>query len=252
MTKIDALRRCLLPCFTPATAATAPAAAATTTTKKRLSTSLRDDIEKPRETHDQESDTNSTANPDDDDDDTPVAAVAPPRPSKTMVIGTIFGRRGCGGHVWFSVQHDRLAARPSLLLELSIPTHQLVKEMRCGLVRIALECRVDSPGSELGSCPLHSVPVWTMSCNGRKIGFAVRRKANEKIRVMLKTMQSMTVGAGVIPSGSGSGSDGGELMYMRANYECMVGGADSESFHLINPDQSQGQELSIFLLRSRS
>lgn len=68
--------------------------------------------------------------------------------------------------------------------------------------------------------------------------------------MMLKTMQSMTVGAGVIPAGLGSDGDG-ELMYMRANYECVVGSCDSESFHLINPDDCPGQELSVFLLRTR-
>lgn len=98
------------------------------------------------------------------------------------------------------------------------------------------------------------VPVWTLFCNGKKLGFAVRRKATQEIRFILKIMQSTTVGAGVIPSGFGSrvGLDGSEeLMYMRANYECVVGGPDSESFHLINPDDCPGQELSIFLMRSR-
>lgn len=71
---------------------------------------------------------------------------------------------------------------------------------------------------------------------------------------MLKTMQSITVGAGVIPLGSGSGSGSlseEEVMYMRANYECVTGSGDSESFHLINPDDGPGQELSFFLLRTR-
>lgn len=246
MTKIDSLRRIFLPCFTPTTATSTPA---TATTKKRLSTSLRDDIvEDPKNQQTQEDhDSNSSAATAEET----FAAVAPPRPSKTMVIGTIFGQRR--GHVWFCVQHDRLTTRPSLLLELSIPTHLFVKEMHCGLVRVALECR-DSADSELGSCPLHSVPVWIMFCNGRKFGFEARRKATKQIRLMLKTMQSMTVGAGVIPSGfgSGAGTEGyAELMYMRANYECVVGGPDSESFHLINLDECPGQELSIFLMRSR-
>ncbi|KAA8518955.1 hypothetical protein F0562_016271 [Nyssa sinensis] len=235
MTKIDALRRLLPSCFTISTAPIS-----TTTTKKRLSTSLRDDIEDPKNQEDDDSSPTSTAH-----------FLAPPRPSKTMVIGTIFGHRR--GHVWFCIQHDRLNIKPSLLLELSIPTHLLVKEMSCGLVRIALECE-DRSDSELSSCPLHSVPVWTTLCNGRKLGFAVRRKATEQNRLMLKTMQSITVGAGVIPAGveSGASEGDGELMYMRANYECVVGGPDSESFHLINPDECPGQELSVFLLRSRS
>ncbi|CAI0447065.1 unnamed protein product [Linum tenue] len=55
-----------------------------------------------------------------------------------MVIGTIFGNRR--GHVWLCFQHDRLATKPLLLLELSVPMHQLVKEMKFGLVRISLDC----------------------------------------------------------------------------------------------------------------
>lgn len=91
-----------------------------------------------------------------------------------------------------------------------------------------------------------------MYCNGRKVGFAIRRKASGQNRLMLKTMESMTVGAGVIPAGFGpSGSEAEEVMYMRANYEHVIGSADSESFHLINPDEYPGQEFSVFLLRSR-
>ncbi|KAL1804723.1 hypothetical protein ACET3Z_027791 [Daucus carota] len=241
MTKTHSFRRLFLPCFTPP-----PTPTPITTTKKRLSTSLRDDISDDPHPQTPQEDTSPNSSPDNE----PITTLAPPRQSKSMVIGTIFGQRR--GHVWFCVQHDRLTTKPSLLLELSIPTHQLVKEMHCGLVRVALECCDVSAG--FGSCHLHAVPVWTMFCNGKKIGYAVRRKASQEIRVILKTMQSMTVGAGVIPSGFGSKSGSGgceELMYMRANYEFVVGGPDSESFHLINPDDCPGQELSIFLMRSR-
>ncbi|KAL3753749.1 hypothetical protein ACJRO7_001050 [Eucalyptus globulus] len=255
MTKIDTLRRFILPCFAPPLAAPPTAAAPA---KKRISTSLRDYIYDDPRLQELNLDLDRVRKGSDDvEDDGPVwdaagstspLAVAPPRPSKTMAIGTIFGPRR--GHVWFCVQHDRLSTKPSLLLELSIPTQQLVKEMQSSeLVRIALECSADSePG--LGSCPLRSVPVWTLSCDGRKLGFATRRKASEQNRSMLKTMQSMTVGAGVIPSGTGSALSE-EIMYMRANYEHVVGSADSESFHLINPDGCPGQELSLFLLRTR-
>lgn len=246
MTKIDALRRFLLPCFAPS----ATSSSAATPTKKRLSTSLRDDIP------DADLDSSSAAAAQDSDPSSPSAAsvissVAQPRPSKSMVIGTIFGHRR--GHVWFCVQHDRLSTRPALLLELSILTHQLVKEMRFGLVRITLEC---DDRSDLATCPLRSVPVWSLHCNGRKLGFAARRKAGDKVRLMLKTMESTTVGAGALPAGFGFGSgtsdSDGPVMYMRANYEHVIGSADSESFHLINPDQCPGQELSVFLLRSRN
>lgn len=70
---------------------------------------------------------------------------------------------------------------------------------------------------------------------------------------MLSTVQSVSVGAGVIPlvdnqSGSGSGSEG-ELLYMRAKFERVVGNRDSEAFYMLNPDGNGGPELSIFLLR---
>ncbi|XVF08175.1 hypothetical protein REPUB_Repub06bG0203300 [Reevesia pubescens] len=243
MTKIDALRR-LLPCLSPTTATTST----TIPTKKRLSTSLRNDTEVPititiQDSHDQDQDKDSQDSTTTTELETNISAIA--RPSRSMVIGTIFGQRK--GHVWFCIQHHRLSTKPSLLLELSIPTNQLVQEMRSGTVRIALEC----DRSELSSCPLHSIPIWTMYCNGRKIGFATKRKASHHIRLMLKTMQSITVGAGVIPAGFGSSGSEDQIMYMRANYEHVVGNSDSESFHLVNPDTCAGQELSVFLMRSR-
>ncbi|KZV53406.1 hypothetical protein F511_10192, partial [Dorcoceras hygrometricum] len=227
--------------------------------KKRLSTSLRDDLDvkKPfanQENTEKERASNEEGDSSSSDPTTPTPTYtaishAPPRCSRTMVIGTIFGSRK-GGHVRFCIQHSRLNTRPSLLLELSIPTTTLIQEMQCGLVRIALEFNAaESAESELNRCPLHLIPLWTLCCNGRKLGFAVRRRATQQNRLMLKTMQNITVGAGVIPCGSGSGSEG--IMYMRASYECVVGSADSESFHLINPDEGPGQELSVFLLRTR-
>lgn len=258
MTKTDALRRFFLPCIGAARTSPSPPHAAV---KKRLSTSLRDDLDetkkpsassaadlhKPQEAQESASSCSSPATP------AASAPFAPPRSSRTMVIGTIFGHRR-GGHVWFCVQQDRLTVRPTLLLELSIPTSALIQEMQCGLVRLALEFNAgDSADSELSRCPLHSVPLWTLFCNGRKLGFAVRRKLTQQSKIMLKTMQNISVGAGVIPCkfGLGSGPEEKEVMYMRANYECVLGSADSESFHLINPDQGPGQELSVFLLRTR-
>lgn len=245
MAKIDALRRFLLPCFSPPSGSSTTASTAAPT-KKRLSTSLRDDIQ---ENAFQETRNEDPASPTSSDElidkATAIASDSiPPRPSKTMVVGTIFGRRR--GHVWFCVQQDRLKTKPSLLLELSIPIERLVKEMKFGVVRIALECE----RSEMSTCHLHSVPIWTLSCNGSQVGFAVKRKASHDIRLMLNTMKSTSVGAGYIPTGNGVDVGEGELMYMRANYECVVGSRDSTSFHLINPDESSGQELSIFLLRS--
>ncbi|XP_004515946.1 protein MIZU-KUSSEI 1 [Cicer arietinum] len=235
---IDTLRRFFLPCFTPSTNHKQPTT--TPSKKQRLSTSLRHTTTTTKTASPSSSTSSSSAA-------TTISTTAPPRPSKSMVIGTIFGNRR--GHVWFCVQHDRLTPKPSLLLELPLSTNNLVREMRNGLVRIALECCTSSDNPAFSNCPLRSVPLWTAFCNGRKNGFATRRRAGDRVRTILQTMQCVTVGAGVIPSGFGSGSE--ELMYMRANFEHVVGNADSESFHLINPDESTGQELSVFLLRSR-
>lgn len=175
------------------------------------------------------------------------------------VTGTLFGQRR--GHVTFAVQDDPRSA-PVLLLELATSTSALVKEMSSGLVRIALECEKSStrPGgvaaAERGrQSKLFNEPMWTMYCNGRRCGYALSRTCGETDRHVLGTVQSVSVGAGVIPTaddaggGKGSGSEGGEFLYMRARFERVVGSRDSEAFYMMNPDGNGGPELSIFLLR---
>ncbi|KAJ0987140.1 hypothetical protein J5N97_005496 [Dioscorea zingiberensis] len=164
--------------------------------------------------------------------------------SSSTVTGTFFGYRR--GRVSFCL-HDDSRTSPLLLLDFAIPTAQLAREMRHGLLRIALECSAASRRSSPAS-PLFSVPVWTMYCNGRRVGFAVKRQMNGADAAVFKLMQKVSVGAGVLP-GKSDGGDG-ELMYLRASFERVVGSHDSESFHMINPVGSSGQELSIFLLRS--
>ncbi|MCO5605537.1 hypothetical protein L7F22_059720 [Adiantum nelumboides] len=156
------------------------------------------------------------------------------------VTGTIFGYRK--GHVYFAVQEDP-RAEPVLLLELATPTNSLVKEMASGLVRIALECeRTQNRGK------LFLEPVWTMYCNGRKTGYAIRRSCSETDLQVLTLVQAISMGAGVLPKTDEEGPDG-ELMYMRAKFERVVGSKDSEAFYMMNPDGTGGPELSIFLLR---
>ncbi|KAI3985039.1 hypothetical protein MKX01_004807 [Papaver californicum] len=266
--------------------------------KKRISTSLRDDI--PDDHHHHQEKKKNQENIEEEESRTSStdesvnyyhqvsSKINPPRSSKSMVIGTFFGHRR--GHVCFCIQDDRLNSKPLLLLQFSLPTYLLIREMKCGLVRIALEsCNnhrntdnnsnnnntddVNDTSSRRNSTsnvlPLLSIPIWTMCINGRKVGFASRRRTTDKDHLILKTMKSMTVGAGVIPSGSlispssttkncdhhqnqeGVGGEDGEVIYMRANYERVIGNIDSESFHLINPDGFNGQQLSVFLLRSR-
>ncbi|XP_022772104.1 protein MIZU-KUSSEI 1 [Durio zibethinus] len=162
----------------------------------------------------------------------------------STVTGTFFGYKK--GRVSFCLQ-DGTRTSPLLLLEFAVPTAYLAREMQYGLLRIALEC--DKQKERCSCCSLYNVPVWSMCCNGRKVGFAIRRQISVNDAAVLKLMQSVSVGAGVLPVASKSEEDG-DLMYLRASFERVIGSADSESFHMLNPVGSAGQELSIFLLRS--
>lgn len=96
-----------------------------------------------------------------------------------------------------------------------------------------------------------------MYCNGRKCGYAMSRACSDLDLHVLRTVQSVSVGAGVIPQlvdpkvvgGGVGGACEGELLYMRARFERVVGTRDSEAFYMLNPDGNGGPELSIFLLR---
>ncbi|GMH20164.1 hypothetical protein Nepgr_022005 [Nepenthes gracilis] len=175
------------------------------------------------------------------------------------VTGTLFGVRK--GYVSFAVQfHPR--SEPALLIEWATSTAALVKDMSSGLVQIALECEKGAQSVASAarghSTKLFEEPVWTMYCNGRKCGHAKSRACSEFDWYVLSTIQSMSVGAGVIPlveSPKRGGNDGGrlsskgELVYMRARFDRVVGSRDSEAFYMLNPDSNGGPELSIFLLR---
>ncbi|KAI4357883.1 hypothetical protein L6164_001802 [Bauhinia variegata] len=163
--------------------------------------------------------------------------------SGKKLVGTLFGHRR--GHVHFAFQeHPKL--NPAFLIELATPTSVLVREMASGLVRIALECE-KKPGTKGGK--LLEEPLWRTYCNGRKCGHANRRECGAEEWKILKAVEPISMGAGVLPaSGNGAGSDG-ELMYMRAKFERVVGSKDSQAFYMMNPDGSGGPELSIYLLR---
>jgi uncharacterized protein (TIGR01570 family) len=83
----------------------------------------------------------------------------------------------------------------------------------------------------------------------------VRRDCGADEWRVLGAVEPVSVGAGVLPdddvagSVSGSGAAEGDLMYMRARFERVVGSRDSEAFYMMNPDGSGGPELSIYLLR---
>ncbi|XP_042424411.1 protein MIZU-KUSSEI 1-like [Zingiber officinale] len=162
------------------------------------------------------------------------------------VTGTLFGCRR--GHVHLAFQADPRAC-PAVLIELATPTSALVREMASGLVRIALEC--DRRGSAGASAKkLVEEPLWRAYCNGRKCGYAVRRECGPADWRVLRAVEPVSTGAGVLPAGGGGGGDAGETMYLRARFERVVGSRDSEAFYMMNPDVNNGgPELSIYLLR---
>ncbi|XP_061364666.1 protein MIZU-KUSSEI 1-like [Gastrolobium bilobum] len=165
----------------------------------------------------------------------------------SRVVGTLFGYRR--GHVHFAFQKDP-TSQPALLIELATPISGLVREMASGLVRIALECNKEKEAQKKGVRLLEE-HLWRTYCNGKKCGFATRRECGPKEWDILKAVEPISMGAGVLPgnnNGAEAGSEG-ELMYMRAKFERIVGSRDSEAFYMMNPDSNGAPELSVYLLR---
>ncbi|KAG0455409.1 hypothetical protein HPP92_024701 [Vanilla planifolia] len=170
----------------------------------------------------------------------------------SRLIGTLYGSRR--GHVRFAFQADPRAS-PALLVELAMPTTSLVKEMASGLVRIALECERKGGFAAAGVKPrLLEERLWRSYCNGKKCGFAAQRECGAADWRVLRAVEMVSMGAGVLPPekegvAGGGGGGKGEVMYMRARFERVVGSRDSEAFYMMNPDGGGGPELSIYLLR---
>lgn len=141
----------------------------------------------------------------------------------------------------FSVQTEG-SAKPIFLVELAMPTTALVREMASGVARIALECERGEKRE------LNEEGIWRAYCNGKKYGVAHRFECGAEEWRILRAVGPITVGAGVLP-GSGEAAGEGEVMFMRASFERVVGSKDSEAFYMINPHGVGGPELSIFLLR---
>lgn len=96
--------------------------------------------------------------------------------------------------------------------------------------------------------------AWAVYCNGRKIGYSVRRKemSDEEAHVM-SLLKGVSMGTGVLPCRRPEKSSEGEMMtYLRARFQRVVGSKDSQALYMINPDGSHdGPELSLFFLRVR-
>lgn len=161
-----------------------------------------------------------------------------------QMTGTLFGHRK--SRVNLAIQENPRCL-PLLVLELSIQTGKLLQDMGLGLVRIALE----SEKNPSEKTKLIDEPIWTMYCNGKKVGYAVKREATEHDLKVMQMLHAASMGAGVLPveGGAAAAAAEGELTYMRAHFERVVGSRDSETYYMMNPDGNSGPELSIFFVR---
>lgn len=170
------------------------------------------------------------------------------RPRKHLLTdhattGTLFGHRR--GRVSLAIQEDphRL---PIFVIELPMSSIAFQKEMASDIVRLSLESETKTNRKKV----LEEF-VWGVYCNGRKYGYSIRRKqmTDDELHVM-QSLRGVSMGAGVLPGLSEKETAvDGELTYMRARFERVVGTKDSEAFHMINPEGADGQELSIFFVR---
>lgn len=125
-------------------------------------------------------------------------------------------------------------------------TAVLEKEMAFGMVRITLECE-KKPEKELTE--LLEEPLWTVYCNGKKTGYGVKREASEDDLQVMELLKPVSMGGGVLPGNCKVEGPDGELAYIRAHFERVVGSKDSETFYMLSPEVNNGPELSIFFVR---
>ena len=176
--------------------------------------------------------------------------------SRHRLTGTLFGYRD--GRVSLSLQ-DNARCRPTLVVELALPTHALLRELGAHAgARIVLESEkhaepADAADAGGASFKHHDddgwvleEPMWTMFCNGKRVGYAVRREPTEEDIAVLETLWAVTMGGGVLP---GRSDVDGEVAYMRGSFEHTVGSRDSESLYMVSPPGGDGPELAIFFVR---
>ncbi|KAJ4953505.1 hypothetical protein NE237_030337 [Protea cynaroides] len=163
--------------------------------------------------------------------------------SGSRITGTLFGYRK--GRVSLSMQ-EAPRCFPTLVVELAMQTSVLQKEMSSGMVRIALECE-KKPEKE--KMKLLHEPLWTMYCNGKKSGYGVKRDATDEDLHIMELLKAVSMGAGVLPGNSEVEGPDGELAYMRAHFEHVVGSRDSETLYMLSPEGNNGPELTIFFVR---
>ncbi|KQJ95214.1 protein MIZU-KUSSEI 1 [Brachypodium distachyon] len=185
-----------------------------------------------------------------------LAHVAGRRRPCQRVTGTLYGHRK--GRVALALQ-ETPRSLPSLVVELALQTHALLRELgNPAGARIVLETERRGAGggdrrSAAGAAPLLEEAAWTMFCNGRKTGYAVRREASGGDLAVMETLRAVSMGAGVLPAsaaGAGAGAGDDEVAYMRGCFEHFVGSRDSESLYMMAPQGGgNGPELAVFFVR---
>ncbi|XP_013627328.1 PREDICTED: protein MIZU-KUSSEI 1 [Brassica oleracea var. oleracea] len=179
----------------------------------------------------------------------PGLGVADPHHNTSRVTGTLFGYRK--GRVSLSIQ-ETPKCLPSLVVELAMQTITFQKELSMGMVRIALETE-KQPNNNNNKTEKNTnildEPLWTMYCKGDKTGYGVRREANDEDLSVMELLRPVSMGAGVLPGNSESEGPDGEMAYMRAYFERVVGSKDSETFYMLSPEGNNGPELSFFFVR---
>ncbi|XP_072980340.1 protein MIZU-KUSSEI 1-like [Typha angustifolia] len=178
-----------------------------------------------------------------------------PRPTRdghihgaTRTTGTLFGYRK--SRITFSLQ-DHPRSVPLLLLDLNTPTAKFIQEMGAsGLLRVALECEKKTPAaaSSAAKTRLLDEPLWSAFINGRSIGYSSRREPTDVDVKVMQLLHAVSMGAGVLPADLTDPVDG-ELTYMRAYFDRVVGSKDSETFYMLNPEGNSGPELTVFFVR---
>uniref|UniRef100_A0A0E0LRS4 Protein MIZU-KUSSEI 1 n=1 Tax=Oryza punctata TaxID=4537 RepID=A0A0E0LRS4_ORYPU len=181
------------------------------------------------------------------------------------VTGTLFGHRK--GRVALALQ-ETPRCLPSVVIELALQTHALLRELgNPAGARIVLETERRAASTDAGgggggkhrrAPPLLDVAAWTMFCNGRKTGFAVRREATDDDLAVMETLRPVSMGAGVLPASNNRSSSSSpekaaaddEVAYMRGCFDHFVGSRDSESLYMVAPQGGgTGPELAVFFVR---
>ncbi|OWM72515.1 uncharacterized protein LOC116211351 [Punica granatum] len=122
---------------------------------------------------------------------------------------------------------------PLVLIELPLRTREFAGLVQLGTTRMIFTGR-DPKRSE-----------WIIVCNGKSMGVATKEVV-EKDKELLKMINAVSTGAGILPSGDGSSCG---FKYLKGQFERTVGPDDSIAYHLVGPSGYLGQDLSFIFIR---